>query len=196
MNAFNCLVCAPQQTNMELRCVPTLPQANFSRSSIIGPKYNRVMEPWQEDRIASILDHTNPTFLAEMESGYAVIADTQFLPGYSILLPKHHVAQLNDLSVKERTCFLRDMTILGDAIALACKPIVRLNYDILGNTDTFLHAHVFPRYSWEPTERLKMPTWLYPSEYWTSDAYRFDREEYSATRQAIAQNLQACIQHS
>ena len=127
------------------------------------------MDTWKKDRIQSILDGTNPTFLAEMESGYAVIADTQFLPGYSVLLPKRRVGQLNDLPVEERTVFLRDMTILGDAVAQACAPIVRLNYDILGNTDTYLHAHVFPRYSWEEPDRLKMPVWFYPAECWTSD---------------------------
>ena len=34
------------------------------------------------------------------------------------------------------------MSVLGDAILAACSPL-RVNYDILGNTDQFLHAHVF-----------------------------------------------------
>lgn len=143
------------------------------------------MEAWQQDRIRSIENGTNPTFMAELDTGYAVIADTQFLPGYSLLLPKRPVGQLNDLPLNERTAFLRDMTVLGDAITEACSPIVRLNYDILGNTDTYLHAHVFPRYSWEEPERLQLPTWLYPTEYWTDQKYQFDQENYKAIRESI-----------
>ena len=83
------------------------------------------------------------------------------------------------------------MTILGDAIARAYSPIVRLNYDILGNTDAYLHAHIFPRYSWEPPERLKLPAWLYPSECRTSTQYRFDQPKYAAVKDAIARVLKA-----
>ena len=155
--------------------------------------YTYPMDTWKKDRIQSILDGTNPTFLAEMESGYAVIADTQFLPGYSVLLPKRCVGQLNDLPVEERTAFLRDMTILGDAVAQACAPIVRLNYDILGNTDTYLHAHVFPRYSWEEPGRLKMPVWFYPAECWTSDEYNFTQKKYELVRKTITENLHNII---
>lgn len=141
------------------------------------------------DRIGSIIAGTNPTFMAELDAGYAVIADTQFLPGYSVFLPKQPIKELNDLSLEDRTAFLRDMTILGDAIASACAPVVRLNYDILGNTDGYLHAHVFPRYAWEEPDRLRLPTWLYPDECWRSDKYRFDQEQYREVREAITETL-------
>lgn len=35
-----------------------------------------------------------------------------------------------------------------------------MNYEILGNTDAYLHAHLFPRDSWEPPERLGLRTWV------------------------------------
>lgn len=143
------------------------------------------MPDWRLDRIAAIKLGRNPTFMAEMDAGYAVIADTQFLPGYSILLPKHPVGQLNDLPMAERTAFLQDMTLLGDAVSQACAPVVRINYDILGNTDTYLHAHVFPRYEWEDPERLRLPTWLYPTEYWTGQEFSFTQQKYARTREAI-----------
>lgn len=85
------------------------------------------------------------------------------------------------------------MTILGDAVAQACAPIVRLNYDILGNTDTYLHAHVFPRYSWEEPGRLKMPVWFYPAECWTSDEYNFTQKKYESVRKAIIESLHNMI---
>lgn len=114
------------------------------------------MEKWYDNRIKSALDGTNPMVMKEMPGGFAVFGDVQFLPGYSVLLPKKDVSSLNDLNLDERTLFLRDMSILGDTISEACQPI-RINYDILGNTDNFLHAHVFPRYLTESAERLKMP---------------------------------------
>ncbi len=30
----------------------------------------------------------------------------------------------------------------------------------------FLHAHVWPRYEWEPPERAGWPVWLYPADRW------------------------------
>lgn len=89
------------------------------------------MEKWYDNRIKSALNGTNPMVMKEMSGGFAVFGDVQFLPGYSILLPKKDVSSLNDLNIDERTLFLRDMSILGDAISLACQP-TRINYDILG----------------------------------------------------------------
>ncbi|MFL0411986.1 hypothetical protein ACH0AH_12480 [Microbacterium paludicola] len=42
--------------------------------------------------------------------------------------------------------------------------------EILGNTDAFLHAHIWPRYDWEPPEIVGDPVWLYPRERWTDPA--------------------------
>src|ERR1044072_4903467 len=46
----------------------------------------------------------------------------------------------------------------------------RVNLEILGNTDPFLHAHVRPRYEWEPAALVGRPAWLYPPEHWTDPA--------------------------
>jgi diadenosine tetraphosphate (Ap4A) HIT family hydrolase len=131
---------------------------------------------WRNDRLAAIHDGKNPTLITEMEYGYAVMADMQFLPGWCILLPKRYTESLNSLSLGERQGFLLDMCILGDAIIDVCHP-VRVNYDILGNSDTYLHAHVYLRYSWESPERASSPSWLYPDEYWQSKGYSFSLEK-------------------
>ncbi|WP_274434221.1 HIT family protein [Alicyclobacillus sp. ALC3] len=107
---------------------------------------------WKKDRFSAIENHENPMILARMKSGYAVIGDTQFLPGYCVLLAYPEVNSLEDLSLQGRTNFLRDMSLLGEAVQFVCSPR-RLNYSIYGNSDEFLHAHVFPRYDWEPEER-------------------------------------------
>lgn len=104
-------------------------------------------EEWKKDRIGSAIRGENPMVIATLKSGFAVIGDTQFLPGYCVLLPNRNVNSLNNLSLNERRDFLIDMSLIGDAILTVCNPR-RINYEILGNTDVFLHAHIFPRYEW------------------------------------------------
>ena len=121
---------------------------------------------FKEDRIGYALRGENPTQLARMKSGFVFLMDKQFLPGWCILTAYPQVFELNSLPFEKRNEFLTDVHILGEAIAAVTEPL-RMNYSILGNTDNYLQAHVYPRYEWEQPERLRMPAWLYPlDEYW------------------------------
>jgi diadenosine tetraphosphate (Ap4A) HIT family hydrolase len=131
--------------------------------------------------------------LAIMRSGRAVIGDTQFLPGYSLLLREPHVGRLEDLSLRDREIFFSDMAMLGEAVAIACAPR-RVNYSIYGNTDAFVHAHVFPRYDWEPPERITRPVWEYPAENWTSPEMEYDEQKHGALRERISAALKRVMQ--
>jgi diadenosine tetraphosphate (Ap4A) HIT family hydrolase len=102
----------------------------------------------------------NPTVLCRMASGWAVFGDVQVLNGYCLLLPDPVVPTLNDLSLAERLTFLRDMSLIGDAI-LEVTGATRINYEILGNGEPALHAHIIPRYSAEPPELRTGPVWFY-----------------------------------
>lgn len=126
--------------------------------------------------------------LTRMKSGYAVIGDTQFLPGYCVLLGCPKVNSLEDLGLDAKMDFLRDMTLLGEAVQHVCSPW-RLNYSIYGNSDEFLHAHVFPRYSWEPEERKHYPVWKYPREMWVMPAVQYCDEKRLLLRQGITEKL-------
>jgi diadenosine tetraphosphate (Ap4A) HIT family hydrolase len=150
------------------------------------------MEDWKKDRIGFALRGENPTVLARMKSGFVVIGDPQFLPGYCILLAYPIVNSLNNLSMEQRKDFLLDMSLLGDAISDVCSPI-RINYDILGNTDAFLHAHVFPRYKWEEEARRKYPAWQYPGEYWSMEEYQFCEEKHGDLKARLSKRLQQLI---
>lgn len=150
------------------------------------------MKKWYNNRIDSAVNGTNPMVMKEMTGGYAVLGDVQFLPGYSVLLSKRNLSSLNELNIKERTLFLRDMSVLGDAILATCQP-ERTNYDILGNTNNFLHAHVFPRYLTETSERLKKPVWLYDSSYWSNPKYRYDPKLHDNIRNKITSYLNKII---
>ena len=143
---------------------------------------------WKQDRIGSALLGENPMVIAEMKSGFAVIGDTQFLPGYCVLLPSRNVGSLHELSYKQKSEYLLDMSLLGDAIQTALNPR-RINYSIYGNTDAFLHAHVFLRYEWESERRKYMPVWQYPKEMWSDAQHQYSVDEHGALREKIRVHL-------
>jgi diadenosine tetraphosphate (Ap4A) HIT family hydrolase len=128
------------------------------------------------DRVGSALRGENPTVVRRLDAGFAVIGDVQFLPGYSVLLTDDPAVQrLSELPRAGRLAFLDGMDRLGEAVERACRRVDpgfhRVNLEILGNTDGFLHAHVWPRYDWEPVERLRRPVWLYPRRLWCDERY-------------------------
>jgi hypothetical protein len=45
-----------------------------------------VTPDWRADRVGSALRGQNPTVLTRLDTGFAVMGDTQFLPGYAVLL--------------------------------------------------------------------------------------------------------------
>ncbi|MEU7698606.1 diadenosine tetraphosphate hydrolase [Streptomyces sp. NPDC039028] len=148
---------------------------------------------WRSDRIGSALRGANPSVLRRLDAGFAVIGDVQFLPGYSVLLVDDtDVQRLSELSRDRRLRFLSDMDRLGEAVERACRRLDpafrRVNLEILGNTDGFLHAHVWPRYSWEPDDLVGMPVWLYPRERWSDEAYALG-PRHDALRGAIGDEL-------
>lgn len=130
---------------------------------------------WRADRVRSALDGRNPTVLAELDAAYAVIGDVQFLPGYSLALTKvPGVDRLSDLPRAERLRYLADVDLLADAVETVCRrrdpAYRRLNVEILGNTDAFLHCHIWPRYDWEPRDVVGRPVWHYDAARWRDPA--------------------------
>lgn len=142
------------------------------------------------ERVAAARAGTNPTVICRMPSGWAVLADVQILPGYTILLADPVVPGLNSLDEKQRARYLLDMAVIGDAL-LEVTGAYRINYEIQCNTDPFLHAHIFPRYMSEPEELRRVPAWsrerqgMQPPGF---DAAR-DSELMRKIRQAIGKRL-------
>lgn len=127
------------------------------------------------ERVAAARAGANPTVICRMPSGWAVIGDVQFLRGYTLLLPDPVVPDLNALDHAGRSRFLLDMTLLGDAL-LEVTDAFRINYEILGNSDPALHAHVFPRYMSEPEELRRGPAFRYDREVRLSVRFNPDRD--------------------
>jgi diadenosine tetraphosphate (Ap4A) HIT family hydrolase len=125
-----------------------------------------------------------PRVVARLESGWAVLGDPQILPGYCLLLPDPVVPDLNVLSGAARQRFLDDMARLGDAV-LEATGAARLNYEMLGNVEPALHAHVIPRYAWEPAATRRQPVWLHD---W-SKAPPFDPGVHGDLQRRLASSL-------
>jgi diadenosine tetraphosphate (Ap4A) HIT family hydrolase len=147
---------------------------------------------WRDDRIGSALRGENPLVMARMRSGFAVIGDTQHLPGYSLLLTDDpSVDHLTDLEWTRRREFLFDLALLGEAVELACRPhgLRRLNYEILGNSVPHLHGHVHARYDWEPADKVGGPVWRYPKEVRNDPEHAYSDERHGPLRAAITAAL-------
>ena len=111
-------------------------------------------------RVDALRAGSDPTFVARLASGWAVLGERQVLPGYCLLLPDPVVPDLNALAGSARGIFLADMAALGDAV-LAATGALRINYAIFGNLDPALHAHVIPRYHEEPAALRTAQPWAY-----------------------------------
>ncbi len=70
--------------------------------------------------------------------------------------------------VLARVGCLADVDLLASAVENLCQrhdaSFHRVNVEILGSADAFLHAHIRTRYEGEPAALLKKPGWLNPPE--------------------------------
>lgn len=96
------------------------------------------------DRIEATRRGENPYFAAELETGYAVIGDKQYFPGYTLYLCKWHETELYHLTRERREKFLWEMSVVAEAAARAFGA-EKMNYELLGNGDAHLHWHLYPR---------------------------------------------------
>lgn len=122
--------------------------------------------------------------IARLPSGWAVLGDPQVLPGYALLYPDPVVPHLNALTGPARAQFLLDMARLGDAV-LKVTGALRINYELLGNLEPALHAHVIPRYPDEPEPLRTKPIWSYE---W-AQAPRFDAGRHAPLLARLAAEL-------
>ncbi len=121
------------------------------------------------NRINMIKAGTNKYFVAELETGYVVVGDHQYFEGYTLLLCKEHKHELHELSSDYKQKFLVEMSKVAEAVYRAFKPD-KLNYELLGNGDSHMHWHIFPRRLTEPNPTY--PVWWTPKETMYSENMR------------------------
>lgn len=116
------------------------------------------------NRINLIKEGKNPFFVKELEKGYVVIGDYQHFKGYSLFLCKEHKTELFQLDKTTKMKFLEEMSLVAEAVAKAFGA-EKMNYELLGNGDTHLHWHLFPRVNGDLENygnNGKGPVWWYP----------------------------------
>jgi diadenosine tetraphosphate (Ap4A) HIT family hydrolase len=111
-------------------------------------------------RVQRLRRGEDPTLVARMPSGWAVLGEQQFLRGYCLLLPDPVVGTLNELAGAAREQVMHDMARLGDALLVATGAR-RINYAIFGNLEPALHVHLVPRFDNEAEELRTAHPWQY-----------------------------------
>jgi diadenosine tetraphosphate (Ap4A) HIT family hydrolase len=123
-------------------------------------------------RVRECREGSNPKLVCKVSAGWVVLGDTQFVRGYSLLLPDPVVPDLNALDEPRRRDFLLSMATVGDVL-LEITGAVRINYEILGNQEPALHCHLFPRYRDESAELRTRPAWFYD---WSTEPFDPERD--------------------
>ena len=121
------------------------------------------------ERINMIKQGTNPYFVIELETGYVVIGDHQHFKGYTLFLCKQHVTELHHLSRDFKMKYLEEMSVVAEAVYNVFKP-EKMNYELLGNGDTHVHWHLFPRVTGDTPQ--KGPVWWLSREEMWDDSKR------------------------
>ena len=101
--------------------------------------------------------------IGRARSGFIIMGASQVLRGYCLLLPHDVPAHLNALALNDRILFLQEMSQVGESI-MKVVGAVRMNYEMLGNLEPALHAHIIPRFHDEPSELKTLPYWKYPDK--------------------------------
>lgn len=117
-------------------------------------------------RIEMIKNNENPYFVKELETGYVVIGDHQHFKGYTLFLCKEHKTELFDLKKDFKLKYLEEMSLVAEAVSMAFGA-EKMNYELLGNGDTHLHWHLFPRREGDIENYGnggRGPVWWYPME--------------------------------
>lgn len=139
------------------------------------------------ERIGQIERGENPYFVCALSTGYVVLGDHQRFEGYTLFLCKRHVTELYQLTWGFRTRFLQEMSLVAEAVAAVYRP-EKMNYELLGNGDTHLHWHLFPRVSGDTPQ--PGPVWWLPREEMWNDAYRPSREQLAERTKQLREEIE------
>ncbi len=113
-------------------------------------------------------------------------ATIQRIKGYTLFLCKEHATELHFLEQAFRMEFLREMSLVAEAVYNAFQPD-KLNYELLGaGTGRHMHWHIFPRRSGDtPTGG---PVWSLGAQL-SEEKYLPAKEELEALKSQLNKEL-------
>ena len=83
--------------------------------------------------------------VCELPASTVYLFKEQSHPGRVIVASKHHVSEMLELSLEERTAFIEDVVTTANAINKVFHPD-KVNYGMYGDTGHHLHMHLVPKY--------------------------------------------------
>lgn len=143
------------------------------------------------DRINMIKAGNNPYFVKELKTGYVVIGDHQHFQGYTLFLCKEHRTELFHLDRETRQAYLNEMALVAEAVSNAFGA-EKMNYELLGNGDTHLHWHLFPRKDGDLDgygNQGRGPVWWYPKEKMYDDQARPTKAALEEMKEKLLREL-------
>ena len=143
------------------------------------------------DRIELIRKGKNPWFVKELKTGYVVIGDHQHFKGYTLFLCKEHKTELFELEQEVKTKFLEEMATVAEAVSRAFGA-EKMNVELLGNGDTHLHWHLFPRRDGDLEgygNQGRGPVWWYPMEKMYDEANCTSQEELEELKSRLTKEM-------
>ncbi|MBL8047847.1 MAG: HIT family protein [Chthonomonas sp.] len=126
----------------------------------------------------------HPRFVANLSQSVVVMGPHQVWPGYTMLLVRQPVTELDELSEPDYLELMSELRRVAKAVREVTNAD-KLNYEALGNQCHHLHWHIFPRQANEP-RRLE-PVWTSFPENMAD--YRYDAEKHDQIRAAFTSRL-------
>ena len=83
--------------------------------------------------------------VCELPASTVYLFKEQSHPGRVIVASKHHVSEMLELSLEERTAFIEDVVTTANAIHKVFHPD-KVNYGMYGDTGHHLYMHLVPKY--------------------------------------------------
>lgn len=145
--------------------------------------------------IEKSLNGENPYFVRELKTGIVVIGWNQHFYGYTLFICKKHVTELYELKPDFQSEYLREMVLVAEAVSKAfCAD--KMNYECLGNGDTHLHFHLFPRKCGDLGEygnNGKGPVWWLPQNIMWCDDNKPSTETLAEMKAMLNAELDALV---
>lgn len=147
------------------------------------------------DRIEMIKNGENPFFVKELETGYVVLGDNQHFCGYTLFLCKQHNTELFYLENDFAARYMQEMIMVAQAVKNAFGA-EKINYECLGNGDTHLHWHIFPRKAGDIGDygnNGRGPVWWYPMDMMYADENRPSAEKLAQMKQSLLSEIERLL---
>lgn len=122
-----------------------------------------------------------------------VLGDHQHFKGYTLFLCKMHETELFYLDKEFSAKFMQEMILVAEAVKNAFHA-EKINYECLGNGDTHLHWHLYPRVSGDIGDygnSGRGPVWWYPMEKMYDDSNRPTDEELELMKSALLREMKS-----